>query len=519
MPAIDTPAWARDAVFYQVVPDRFARSERVRQPGPLEPWDSPPTRHGFKGGDLLGIAEHLDDLVDLGITALYLNPIFQSTANHRYHTYDYYAVDPLLGGDRALRELLDESHRRGIRVTLDGVFNHASRGFWPFSHVLENGADSPYRDWFHVDSERLRTGRALRAYPTREDFEEMLEAAGGDHSGRFSLEYFGYRAWWDHPALPKLNVSNPELRSYLFGAIEHWTRFGVDGWRLDVPEEIEDEDFWREFRRRVRAIDPESYIVGEIWHEAHAYLQGDRFDAVMNYPLLEALLGFAAGAHLDMREVEAQWELGANVVPLDGAAFGRRVEEILGTYDPAITEVQLNLLDSHDTPRFLTMAGGDVASLRLAILLQMTLPGTPCLYYGDEIGIEGHHDPDCRRSYPWDRRAWNEPLRAFVKGAIALRKAHPALRAAGRIRTVGASGLAHAHLREDGAELLVICTNAGEEPSRVALDLPEADGRTLAAVSWDGFEAGAGLAPATVSGGRLEVEVPPRDGLVLRVVS
>ena len=516
---IDTPAWARDAVFYQIFPDRFARSERVPKPGPLEPWDSPPTRHGFKGGDLLGIAEHLDDLADLGITALYLNPIFQSTANHRYHTYDYYAIDPLLGGDAALRELIDESHRRGIRVTLDGVFNHASRGFWPFSHVLENGAESPYRDWFHVDADRLRAGRGLRAYPTREDMEEMFEAAGGDHSGRFSLEHLGYRAWWDHPALPKLNVSNPECRAYLFGAIEHWTRFGIDGWRLDVPEEIEDGEFWPEFRRRVRAIDPESYIVGEIWHAAHDYLRGDRFDAVMNYPLLEALLGFAAGAHLDMREVEAQWELGENVRPLDGAALGRRIAEILDTYAPAITEVQLNLLDSHDTPRFLTMAGDDVASLRIAILLQMTLPGAPCLYYGDEIGIAGHHDPDCRRSYPWDRSTWNLPLRAFVKGAIGLRHAHAALRAGGTYRTVGAAGLAHAHVRADDRDLLVVCVNAAEEPCRVMLDLPEARGRTLSALTWDGFAAGAGVHAEVGADGAAEVGVPPRDGLVLRATA
>ncbi len=155
---IDTPGWVRDAVFYEIFPDRFASSDRVSKPGPLEAWDAPPTHEGFKGGDLLGIVEHLDDLRDLGITALYLTPVFQSASNHRYHTYDYFKVDPMLGGDGALRELLDEAHRRDMRVILDGVFNHSGRGFWPFHHVLETGGMSPYRSWFHFDEGRLASG-------------------------------------------------------------------------------------------------------------------------------------------------------------------------------------------------------------------------------------------------------------------------------------------------------------------------------------------------------------------------
>ena len=165
---VDTPAWVRDAAFYQIFPDRFAASERLRKPGAVEPWDTPPTTHGFKGGDLLGIAEHLDYLEDLGINAIYMTPIFQSASNHRYHTYDYYNVDPLLGGDAALRELLDRAHERGMRVVLDGVFNHTGRGFWPFHHILETGAASPYRDWFHLDEDVLAFFRSQgRGYQTR----------------------------------------------------------------------------------------------------------------------------------------------------------------------------------------------------------------------------------------------------------------------------------------------------------------------------------------------------------------
>jgi len=173
----DTPRWVRDAVFYQIFPDRFAISSRVQKPGPLEPWDTPPSQHGFKGGDLLGIVEHLDYLADLGVTALYLNPVFASASNHRYHTYDYFQVDPLLGGNEALRELLDESHDRGMRVILDGVFNHSGRGFWPFHHILENGISSPYVDWFYIDKEALRSGRGLRPYPTARDLRELPAAA------------------------------------------------------------------------------------------------------------------------------------------------------------------------------------------------------------------------------------------------------------------------------------------------------------------------------------------------------
>ncbi len=181
---IDTPDWVRDAVFYQVFLDRFASSPRVVKPGPLEPWDAPPTDHGFKGGDLLGVAERLPYLADLGITALYLTPVFASASNHRYHTYDYFSVDPLLGGDAALRELLDAAHGRGMRVVLDGVFNHTGRGFWAFHHVLENGAGSPYRDWFHFDPSALDGRRPLRPYPRATDPERTPRSQSGGEQRR-----------------------------------------------------------------------------------------------------------------------------------------------------------------------------------------------------------------------------------------------------------------------------------------------------------------------------------------------
>ncbi len=537
---IDTPAWVRDAVFYQIFPDRFAASARVVKPGPLEPWSAPPTRDGFKGGDLRGITEHLDDLQELGITALYLTPVFQSASNHRYHAYDYLAVDPLLGGTDALRELLDACHARDMRVVLDGVFNHAGRGCWPFHHVLENGAASPYRDWFMFDQTALDAGRPVRAYPTADE-RRALEAGGSveEHmAGAVSLRQLGYRAWWDHPALPKWNIANPHAREYLLGVAEHWTRFGIDGWRLDVPEEIDDPDFWREFRRRVRAINPDAYLVGEIWHEAPAWLQGDRFDALMNYPLLEAVLGFAAGRHLDRATIAQQAELSRTVAPLDAAGFAERLRRTLTAYDPAVVAAQLNLLDSHDTPRFVSMAGGDRAALRLAMLLQMTLPGAPCIYYGDEIGMEGRADPDCRRAFSWNRSSWDADLRGFVRRVIALRRAHPALRAEGSFRTVAARGMTHVHLRGGGGELFVVAINAGEAADRIELALPEAAGRTLVVEALPGWTTPAGgghvavesvgagrhalgsaeIGPIGVGAGPVVIEVLGRAGLVLRAV-
>ncbi len=471
---IDTPGWVRDAVFYQIFPDRFAASERVAKPGPLESWDAPPTIDGFKGGDLLGVAERLPYLAELGITALYLTPIFASASNHRYHTYDYLRVDPLLGGDPALRELLDAAHARGMRVILDGVFNHTGRGFWPFHHVLETGAASPYVDWFHFDRRALEAGRRPLAYPDTGRTIQASDAPGGAgalEDGRFGRSFgeLGYQAWWDLPALPKLNTDNPAVREYLFGVAEHWIRFGIDGWRLDVPGEIDDPPFWRTFRDRVRAANPEAYIVGELWEESQDWLRGDRFDAVMHYPLAQAILGFAAGSHLDRETVARHHEYGRRVRTLDGPGFASELGRILGLYDPAVVDVQLNLLGSHDTPRFRTLCSGDLDAVRLAILLQATLPGAPCVYYGDEIGLEGGNDPDCRRAFPWDERRWEGGLRAFTAAAFALRHAEPALRA-GPVAIVDARGDAVAFAREREGRRFVVAINAGESP--MTLELP-----------------------------------------------
>jgi neopullulanase len=467
---ITTPEWVKDAFFYQIFPDRFAKSERVPKRGlKLESWDSAPTVYGFKGGDLLGVAEHLDYLQELGVTAIYFNPIFASAANHRYHTYDYYNVDSLLGGNAALRELLDSAHARGIRVVLDGVFNHASRGFWQFHHVLENGSGSPYVDWFHFDPQRLNGDRHWGAYPDTGALRALQNREG-------SLKAIGYQAWWDLPALPKFNTNAPAVREFIFDVAEHWIEFGIDGWRLDVPAEINDDGFWQEFRRRVKAINPEAYIVGEIWEESQRWLRGDQFDAVMNYLVTIASLSFFTGKHLDQQETNRAGGYRNKVRPLNVSEFADRIDHILNLYDPAITQAQLNLLDSHDTPRFLTSAGGDVASLKLAMLFMFTYPGAPCLYYGDEIGMDGCHDPECRRSFPWDKSRRNDGLLSYTKKCTALRQAHPALRRGSYHRLYAADGV-YVFGRKMNDEKLVIALNAAEQEKSLdiaveALGLP-----------------------------------------------
>jgi neopullulanase len=513
--AVDTPAWVRDTVFYQIFPDRFAASARVDKPGPLEPWDAPPTVHGFKGGDLLGVAEHLDHLARRGANALYFNPVFASASNHRYHTYDYLQVDPLLGGDAALRELLDACHERGMRVVLDGVFNHASRGFWPFHHVLETGAASPYREWFYFNAEHLAAGRQIRAYPdeTIGHAVDVSDVPEEQRRGAQSLQVFGYQAWWDMPALPKINVDNPHAREYLLGVAEHWIRFGVDGWRLDVATEVPDQ-FWREFRDRVRSVNAEAYIVAEIWREHPEYLQGDMYDALMNYPLAEAIISFVGGERIDRRVVAQHFELGANIRPEDGPTFANRLERAMTVYDPTATGAMLNLLDSHDTPRVLSMLGGDANGVALATFIQMTLPGAPSIYYGDEIGMPGEMDPYCRAAMRWNESTWDAELFQATSGAVALRRSHRTLRH-GTFAIVGADGPWCAWRRDGDADTFVVVVNSGDAAATVDLATPDLAGRTLFAEPWRA--AGTTSPAGAVDGeGRLHLAIPARDGLALR---
>jgi neopullulanase len=482
--SVQTPDWVKNAIFYQIFPDRFARSPRTRHPRGirLKPWGSAPQEQGYQGGDLHGVVDKLDYLQELGITALYLNPVFSSASNHRYHTFDYCQVDPLLGGNEALRELLDEAHTRDMRVVLDGVFNHASRGFWPFHHVLENGGNSPYIDWFVVNDWPLR--------PYNHD-------ADNPHN---------YAAWWDLPALPKLNTDNPGVRDYLMDVARTWIEFGVDGWRLDVPAEIDDDSFWQEFRRVVKGVNPQAYIVGEIWGDARRWLQGDQFDAVMNYLFTVPTINFFAAKTVRLDYEKDNYDLR----PFSASEFAKALDHMLGLYDWQINMAQLNLLDSHDTARALWIMGEDKSALRLAVLLQMTMPGAPCIYYGDEIGLSAGDDPLCREAFPWDDdAAWDMELLTLYQQSTALRHRYPVLRT-GSFEHIYAKGDVYAFRRVLGDEEAIVVFNTADSPPRLTLDLPE-DGASAYTQVWP---LPGGHATATDQG-KLGVTVPAREMLLL----
>ncbi|MEM6252727.1 MAG: glycoside hydrolase family 13 protein [Cyanobacteria bacterium P01_D01_bin.156] len=473
---VQTPDWVKHAVFYQIFPDRFARTQRQPLPPamhvPLEAWDAPPTLEGYKGGDLWGVAENLDYLKDLGVNAIYFTPIFQSASNHRYHTHDYYQVDPLLGGNEAFADLLKAAHQREIKVVLDGVFNHASRGFFFFNDILENGPSSPWLDWFKIE------GWPLSAYD--------------------GAKPANYESWWDNRALPEFNHDNPQVREYIMQIAEYWLRQGIDGWRLDVPFDVKADGFWQEFRERVKAVNPEAYIVGEIWTDARQWLDGTQFDGVMNYLFTGPALAFTAKDNVVMKLVEqpAYFPYPA----LDAQGYGTKIDELLALYPWEIQLTQLNLLSSHDVARALTVISDDQTSFELAVLLQMTFPGAPSIYYGDEVGVAGAHDPDCRRGFPASAQ-WNQELLTLHKELIALRHAHPALRT-GRYKTVVAEGDTYGFVRSEGGEALLIVINTGETAHQITLSDMELTPRLL----WG---------TATIDAANHRLEVPPRAGAIL----
>lgn len=410
---MSTPDWVQDAIFYQIFPDRFANGDPSNDPPNVQPWGSPPTAHGFQGGDLRGILQRLDYLLDLGVTALYLNPIFLSPSTHRYNTTDYYQIDPKLGTLDDFRALLDAAHRHGLRVILDGVFNHCGRGFFAFSDVLENGEHSPYRDWFHI-----------RRFP--------LDAYGPG-------EAHNYLGWWNHKSLPKFNTDNPAVRAYLLRVARYWIEQGADGWRLDVPNEIDDDAFWAEFRRVVKSVNPEAYLLGEIWTADSRWANDTHFDGLMNYPLRDALLPLLNGR-----------------IPV--SQFAEKVEGLFRIYARENLYAMYNLLGSHDTERLWSMLGGDLRLVKLAFQFQFTFPGAPAIYYGDEVGLEGGKDPECRGAFPWDPAAWKGDLRPWVQSLIAIRKASVPLRRGDyrRLLAEDASGLYAIERTAEGRQMVAI---------------------------------------------------------------
>ena len=481
---IQTPDWVKHAVFYQIFPDRFAKSQQPRKRllnASWEAWDDMPTLQGYKGGDLWGVLEQLDYLQELGINAIYFTPIFQSASNHRYHTHDYYQVDPMLGGNGAFKELLEACHQRNIKVVLDGVFNHSSRGFFFFHDVLENGPHSPWVDWFKIE------GWPVSAY-----------------NGDFPANYVG---WGGNRALPVFNHDNPEVREYIMEIAEYWIKFGIDGWRLDVPFEIKASGFWQEFRDRVKAINPEAYIVGEVWEDSREWLDGTQFDGVMNYLFAAPTIAFTAGDRVDMEQVQDRSY--HPYPPLFAKEYGEKIQELLELYPWEIQLTQLNLLASHDTARLISIAGDDRASVELATLLLLTFPGAPSIYYGDEVGLAGRLDPDSRRGFPMEAH-WEREVIDYHRQLIALRHSYPALRT-GTYQVLFAEGAVYVFARILEAEELIVVVNAGTAPANISLEATNLKSQPSQLLY------GTGKAEWAVEGesSRLTLSLPSRTGCIL----
>lgn len=482
---IHTPDWVKHAVFYQIFPDRFAKSKQPRKrllkSASWEDWDDMPTLQGYKGGDLWGVMEQLGYLQDLGINAIYFTPIFQSASNHRYHTHDYYNVDPMLGGNGAFRELLEACHERNIKVVLDGVFNHASRGFFFFHDILENGPYSPWVDWFKIE-----------AWPL------------SPYNGEYPANYVG---WADNRALPVFNHDNPEVREYIMEIAEYWIKFGIDGWRLDVPFEVKTPGFWQEFRDRVKAINPEAYIVGEVWEDSREWLDGTQFDGVMNYLFAAPTIAFTAGDRVDIEQVQDRSY--HPYPPLFAPEYAEKIQHLLQLYPWEIQLTQLNLLASHDTARLLSIAGEDRASVELATLLLLTFPGAPSIYYGDEVGLPGRLDPDSRRSFPLEER-WERDVLDYHRKLIALRHQYPALRT-GSYEVLYARAETYVFARILDSQEIVVALNAGTASSKVSFEVTQLKSQPKqllygsADVEWDGEG----------ESQQLRLNLPARSGCIL----
>lgn len=407
------PKWAQEGVCYQIFPQSFCNGDRSNDPENAAPWGSPAEQGVFYGGDLKGIADRLPYLSELGVTFLYLTPVFRSDSTHKYNTDDYLQVDPHFGNTQTLREFVARCHERNIRVVLDAVFNHSGEHFQAFQDVVQNGEHSRYRDWFFIDR-----------FPVDTEKVNYLTFADGLRN------------------MPKLNTSNPEVMEYLLKVTGYWMKqTGIDGWRLDVCDEVS-HAFWKKFRTFVRGINPDAAIFGEIHHQSNAFLRGDELDGIMNYPLYDAVLDFFANRSIG------------------GERFADEIASKRMLYSDVMNRSMLNLVGSHDTERFLTACGGRRERLRLAEVFQFTYIGIPYVYYGDEVGLSGGNDPECRGCMPWDPEQQDARLLKFYRRLIRIRRENPVL-VYGGYRQISVSPLFAFERAADGDRITVILNNSG----------------------------------------------------------
>lgn len=412
------PAWAASTVWYEVFPERFANGEVSNDPAGTRAWapDAHPSRTDFFGGDLQGVLDHLADLEALGINGLYFCPLFTAPSNHKYDTVDHYAIDPAFGDKALFAQVVNAAHQRGMKVMLDGVFNHLGAQSPQWQDVVKHGRQSRFAGWFHLHSDVISS---VSQYDT-----------------------FAFEA-----SMPKLNTANPEVQSYLLGVATYWLKqFNIDAWRLDVANEV-NHHFWRRFRAAVHAVKPDCLILGEVWHSSQPWLNGDQFDGVMNYPATETIL-----AHFLTGELAAP-------------ALVAQLADQRMWYRTPINQAMLNLLDSHDTPRLLTQADGDQALVLQTLAFMFLQPGMPGLYYGTEMGMTGGPDPDNRRPMAWPQlgSVWWQKVQAVVR----YRRQHAGTLGTGEVQLmVTAPGLIR--VTRSGPEQIVGYFNTTPRPVAVA---------------------------------------------------
>lgn len=421
------PSWVKDTVWYQIFPERFANGDPSNDPEGSLPWASEePKFNNFFGGDFQGVIDHIDHLVKLGVTGIYFTPIFKAKSNHKYDTIDYLEIDPQFGDKETFKQLVKVCHENGIKVMLDAVFNHSGYYFEPFQDVLSNQEKSSYKNWFH-----------LREFPIQTE-------------PRPNYDTFAFEK-----SMPKLNTENPEVREYLLKVARYWVEeFDIDGWRLDVANEV-DHSFWREFRTAVKSVKPDAYILGEIWHDSMNWLQGDQFDAVMNYPFTNAALDFVAKETIDAK------------------VFAEKMTAVLHMYPENVNESAFNLLGSHDTKRVLTFCDENKDKMKLLFLLMLTFKGTPCIYYGDEIGMTGGNDPGCRKCMEWDESKQDLELFNHIQALLSLRQNHKILANDGEIKFIYADEQTLVYERSTEEESVWILLNASEHSAELSIEIPE----------------------------------------------
>lgn len=427
---VEIPEWVPNTIWYQIFPDRFNNGDPSINPDPLPDWESNerPNNRQHYGGDLQGIIDKLDYLNDLGINGIYLTPIFPAETAHKYDTVNYLEIDPYFGDKNTFCQLVKEAHARDIRVVLDGVFNHIGAHSPQWQDVLVNGEDSPYADWFHIHNFPVSSPNLKR------------------HEIK---DYLNYETFAFVPQMPKLNTSHPAVQDYLIGIGEYWIReFDIDGWRLDVANEV-DHHFWQEFKRRLRRIKSDIYLVGEIWHTAQAWLDGDEFHGVMNYALtLQVKEYFINGnrtAESFLHAIQAQWM----------------------NYRKQTNLAMMNMLDSHDTERLLTSARGHKGKFLSSLAFVFLQQGSPCIYYGTEVGMRGKHDPDCRRPMIWNEEKQDLMIFHQVKELIQFRTQHLDLINSGDVHFEVFGDQAFSMTIEDGRQAAVAYFNNSEEPMAI----------------------------------------------------